>query len=82
MLVRSNGADFPDGILVAYLVKEVINSPRGGLLKRIVWVDVHHFIVPSKVRRLVGPIERIEGHSTYSLYRPSILFMYNFIESS
>jgi len=80
--VRGDGADFPDGVLVAHPVKEVVDSPRGGLLERVVWVDVHHLAVPSKVRRSVGPIQRMEGHSTYSLHRPSILFMCDFVESS
>ncbi len=36
MLVRGNGANLTDGILVIYLIKEVVNPIRRRLLKRVV----------------------------------------------
>lgn len=48
--VRGDGADFPDGVLVAQPVKEVVNPPRGGLSERVVRVDVDQLAVSTKVR--------------------------------
>jgi len=48
--VRGDGADFPDGVLVAQPVKEVVDPPRGRLSERVVWVDVDHLAVSTKVR--------------------------------
>jgi hypothetical protein len=48
--VRDDGADFPDGVLVAQPVKEVVDPPRGRLSERVVWVDVDHLAVSTKVR--------------------------------
>ena len=49
--VRGDGADLPDGVLVTQPVKEVVDPPRGGLLERVVRVDVHHLAVFRKGRR-------------------------------
>lgn len=48
--VRGDGADFPDGVLVAQPVKEVVDPSRGGLSERVVWVDIDHLAVSTKVR--------------------------------
>jgi hypothetical protein len=48
--VRGDGADFPDGVLVAQPVKEVVDPPRGGFSERVVWVDVDQLAVSTKVR--------------------------------
>jgi len=48
--VRGDGADFPNGVLVAHPVKEIVDPPRWGLLERVVWVDVYHLAVSRKVR--------------------------------
>ena len=50
MPVSGDGAHFPDGVLVANPVKEVIDPARRGLLKRIVWIDIDHLTVPRKIR--------------------------------
>jgi len=83
--VGGDGANFPNRILVAHPVKEIVDPARRSLLERVVGVDIHHLAVPGKIRWSVGgPMERKgrEGHSTYSLHRPSILFMCDFVESS
>ncbi len=36
ILIRNNGADFPDGILVVYLVKEIIDPACKRLLEHII----------------------------------------------
>jgi len=82
MPVPGDEADFLDGVLVAYSVKEVVDPPREDLLECVVWVDVHHLAVPSKFCQSVGPIEQKEGHSTYSLHRPSILLICDSVDSS
>ena len=48
--IRGNRADFPDGILVAHPVKEIVDPFGGRLLKRVVWVDVYHLAVSGKNR--------------------------------
>jgi len=48
--VCSKGADFPDGVLVAYPVKEIVNPARRRLLERVVWVDVDYLAVPRNGR--------------------------------
>ncbi len=48
--VRGDGADFPNGVLIAQPVKEVVDPPRGRLSERVVWVDIDHFAVSIKVR--------------------------------
>lgn len=83
--VGGDEANFPNRILVAHPVKEIVDPARRSLLKRMVEVDVHHLAVPRKIRRSVGePMERKgrEGHSTYSLHRPSILFMCDSVKFS
>jgi len=43
--IRQNEADFPDDILVVYLVKEVIDPARRRLLERVLYeVDIYYFI--------------------------------------
>ena len=46
--VLSDGADFPHGILITYLVKEIVDPPSGRSLKRVVWVDVDYLTIPGK----------------------------------
>jgi len=50
MPVRDDGADFPNSVLIAQPVKEVVNPPRGGLSKRVVGVDVDQLAVSIEVR--------------------------------
>jgi len=56
--VSSDRADFANSVLVAHPVKEIVDPPWRGLFERMVWVDVHHLAVPSKVPWSVGgPME-------------------------
>jgi hypothetical protein len=48
VLVRGDGADFPDDVLVAHPVKEIVDPARRRLLERVVWVDIHHLAVPKR----------------------------------
>ena len=61
MPVRRDGADFPDGVLVANPVKEVVDPARRRLLERIVWIDIDHLAVPRKIRWSVGGSMEYEG---------------------
>ena len=47
--VLSDTADFSHGILITHPVEELVDPPRGRLLKHVVWVDVDYFTVPGKV---------------------------------
>lgn len=67
-------ADFPDGVLIANPVKEVVDPARRRLLERIVWVDIDHRAVPGKIRWSVGGSMEHEGRGirrTLSIDLPS-----------
>lgn len=61
MPVSGDGAHFPDGVLVANSVKEVVDPARRRLLERMIWIDVDHLAVPRKVRWSVGGSMKHEG---------------------
>ncbi len=66
--IRGGGADFPDGVLVAYPVKEVVDPARRRLLKRVVGVDVDQLAVPSKVHWSIGGPMEHEGRASDVLF--------------
>lgn len=85
MSVDDDEANFSNRILVAHSVKEIVDSARRSLLKRMIEIDVHHFAVSRKIRRSVEEsMKRKERkkHSTYSLHRSFILFMCDSVKFS
>lgn len=75
MPVCGDKADFSNRVLIAYSVKEVVDPLCRDLLECVVWVDVHHLAVFSKVHQSVQLIEQKKKHSTYSLHRSFILLI-------
>ena len=47
--VCGHRADFPDGVLVAHPVEEVIDPICRSLSERVIGVDVHCFAVPRQI---------------------------------
>jgi len=74
MLVCRDGADFLDRVLVAYLVKEVVDPARRRRFERMIRIDVHHLVIPRKnYGKQRDRWNKRRVYITYSLQSPSIL---------
>jgi len=49
MLIRGDEVDFLNDVLIAQLVKEVVDSSREKLSKRVIQVDVNQLAISIKI---------------------------------
>jgi len=49
MSIHDDEADFLNDVLIAYSVKEVVDSARRRLLKRVIKINVNQLAVSSKI---------------------------------
>ncbi len=50
MLIRDNEVNFLNDVLIAQLMKEIVNFSREKLFKRIIQVDVNQLAISIKIR--------------------------------